>query len=79
MIKNGSHSTSTILKISKPMILMLISTWVKVTLQQLLLVFFLIKKSKKFKHIKSQLETDDQITKMLHYLDDNKINLFKYL
>jgi len=35
--------------------------------------------SKKFKHIGSQLKEEGNIDLVLHYLDDNKVNLWKYV
>lgn len=35
--------------------------------------------SKKFKHIGTEISKDDNIDLVMHYLDDNQVNLFKYI
>lgn len=35
--------------------------------------------SPKFKHIRPQIEEGDNIDLIMHYLDDNKVNMFKYV
>lgn len=35
--------------------------------------------SPKFKHIRSQIEEEDNIDLVMHYLDDTKVNLFRFL
>jgi hypothetical protein len=38
-----------------------------------------LSESKKFRHIGPQTQGEGDIDLVLHYLDDNKVNLFKYV